>query len=238
MGRDEEAAAAIASKMLIGDEAPEEEAPQVSSDEETVVAEEPQETETEFSFDLFDGEEPEGLDDEELDAPTLEEVQEEIELEEDEFEEFDELPDPKILARLKKAEKEAQFYKELRIKAAAKDWRAEAEKFYPLSTPFLDSIKAESRRSFLKQARQYHSAMRPYVEEKVLKPAKEAVERARQEAIEEARKEAEKRWGPPTVEAPEVSSDVDATREAVEKARQRGELSDVILAMMRGSDGA
>lgn len=234
MPTSEQAAADAAARLLAGsDEAQDD---PVSS-EEPVAAEAPQETEQDLDFDLFGVTAPPELE-EELEAPEFELEPEAVEDEEDdEFEDFEDHPDPKLLAKLKRAEKERDFYKQLRVKKDAKDWQAEAEKFYPLSSPFLDQINAQSRRAFLKQAKAFHDTLKPYVDEKIVKPARAAVEAARQKALDEARVEAEKRWGPADIDAPAVPTDATVTRENVERARTKGDLADVIHAMMFPTNG-
>src|SRR5206468_4063129 len=101
---------------------------------------------------------------EELESPTDEEIQESLEEEEEGYYELDE-SGRQLLARARAAERKAEHYEKLRIQEAKKSWTEEAQKFFPLSAHVVDGIQADSRKSFLKQAKAAHEAVVPYVKE-------------------------------------------------------------------------
>lgn len=212
----EEAAAAAAAKIIEGDEA-----------QETASGSETEQQEPEFpSFDI------------ELPADLAAELEEEEEVEvQDEDEELEVLveehgEDNRELARqLVKERKRAQYLEGLRAKEARKTWEEEAKKFFPLSEPFLNEINATSRRGYLRTAKLLNEKMKPIVEEKVLAPARAAIEAEKTKATTEAKQEARKAWGTSTRsdQAPRegtVSTNVEYGR------RRRQELSDTIRMMI------
>lgn len=217
-----EDAAVSAAHELLGVEATEVETPESSGSESEV---------TEVEFPSFEVELPPELL-AELDAPA----EEEFDASEQEIEDLmQEYPDenPEVLARLRKAEKQAQYFEQLRQQEARKNWKAEAAKFFPLAEPFLDEFNATSKRGFLRQAREVHSRMLPIVEERVLKPAREAVERGKAEGVQEAKEEARTAWGQPVTQNP--PSDALVTQEVARERRRRGELSDYVRQMVFGN---
>jgi hypothetical protein len=222
---DENAAVAAAAALL---QPGEEEA------EETVVPQDPpegeaaQETEEEeILFPSFDIELPEDLE-EELTAPTLEEAEQEIE-NQPEYEDLDE-DGRRLLARALHAEREAAFYRDQRVKSDKSKWVEEAKKFMPLSQPFLDDIKADSRRAFLREAKKYHEAVLPLVKP-ITDQAKATIEAEKEKARAEARAEAEKAWGQlPKDDGPPTEAMI--TQDQLDRNRSRGDLSSTIRAMI------
>lgn len=220
MASSEEATVAAAKKFLgIDAEAAEEPSGSETEEEET------EETE-ESTFPKFEIELPEDL---------LEELEEEeFEVTEDELDDEDlEDLDPSVKKRLLEAEKKARHFEQLRLKEGQKGWKAEAKQFFPFSEPFLDDINATSRRQFLKRAKDIHGRMAPLVEERVLKPARDAIEAEKEKARKEAREAAEIAWGkvPGSMSAP---SDTAGTKEKVERARGKKDLAGAIKAMAFG----
>lgn len=221
MARDAEAALDAARQLLTADvEAPEEE-----SGAPPVVEETP-EPPTEFTFPSFSTELPADLL-AELDEPEFTPGEQE----DDDLAEYED-DSPELVSRLRAAERKAAYYEGLRVADAAKGWKDEASKFFPLSEPFLTEIKATSRRSFLKQAKAAHERMVPLVEEKILGPTRQALESERARITAEARADAERAWGRPAIDATPVPSEVTATREEVDRNRQRGDLAATIKSMI------
>ena len=101
-----------------------------------------------------------------------------------------------LKAQLVQAQKRLVWEQEQRTKAQEKDWRAEAGRRFPFSDP--DSIKATSRRGFLRQAAEQHQRV-----EKKVKPLTDALEALREQTIVEARAQAKQEaaaaFGRPTV---------------------------------------
>jgi hypothetical protein len=223
MARSSEEATVAAAKKFLGID--------VEASEETSGSETEEENETEETedavFPKFEIELPEDL---------LEELEEEDEFEvaaeELDDEDLEDL-DPTVKKRLLEAEKKAKHFEQLRLKEGQKGWKAEAKEFFPFAAPFLDDINATSRRQFLKRAKDIHGKMAPLVEERVLKPARDAIEAEKAKARTEAREAAEIAWGkvPGSMNAP---SDAVGTREKVERARGKKDLAGAIKAMAFG----
>lgn len=156
---------------------------------------------------------------------------EEEEPEEEDDDDFS-VPDPKLSKALARAQKEAAFYKERVVKSSRTKWEDEAKKFFPLAESVLPQIKAESRRSFLRQAKAAHDTVLPFV-----KTAVERVNAEKATAIEnataEARAQAEKAWGKPTVEGgPSTPAELDDQQKRLEKARRTGDFADTVRTML------
>lgn len=217
MASSEEAAAAAAA-ALIGNEASTEEG--TSGSEETKAEEE-------FVLPTFEVELPADI------AALLEEDDTDTTVTEDEIdamvEEHEDVPRD-VLARLVAAEKKSAHLEKLRVNEARKNWSEEAEKVFPFSQPFLDQIEATSRRGFIRTAKQIHDRMAPLVEEKVLKPARDAIEAEKSRNKEEAKAEVRDAWGQPIIENEEKP--VPRQVEQQDRRRRRGELSDVIRGMI------
>ena len=224
MRNDENAAVAAAAALL---QPGEEEA------EETVVPQDPpegeaaQETEEEeILFPSFDIELPEDLE-EELTAPTLEEAEQEIE-NQPEYEDLDE-DGRRLLARALHAEREAAFYRDQRVKSDKAKWVEEAKKYMPLcANP--ETIQADSRRAFLKEAKSRHEAAKPIFN--TYKAQFESIiETEKEKARAEARAEAEKAWGQlPKDDGPPTEATI--TQDQLDRNRSRGDLSSTIRAMI------
>lgn len=165
---------------------------------------------------------------------ALEEDEEPEEEEPDEDEDPDDFsaPDPKMAKALARAQREASFYKERVVKSSRTKWEDEAKKFFPLAESVLPQIKAESRRSFLRQAKAAHDTVLPFV-----RTAVERVNAEKASAIEnataEARAQAEKAWGKPTVEGgPSTPAELDDQQKRLEKARRTGDFADTVKTML------
>lgn len=216
MPNSEEAAAAAAAEMLGSEEAPEEE----SSDTET----------QEVDFPNFTIELPVDL------AAELEEFDDsDLEADDDEIAAFVEEhgeESGEIGRRLIAAEKKNAHLEKLRVNEAKKNWEGEAKKFFPLAEPFLSEINQTSRRGYLRTAKGIHDRMLPIVEERVLKPARDAIEAAKAEAVVEGKAEARVAWGQPVVSDAGVPSEARVTQAVEQGRRRRGELSDTIKQML------
>jgi hypothetical protein len=138
--------------------------------------------------------------------------------------------DPELLRRLAAAERRAAHLEALRVKEAKKNWKEEAVKFFPLSEPFLDEINSNSRRGFLRTAKQLNDRMKPLIEEKVLKPARAAREAELAAVQEEAKGKARDAWGTPVQDEEANAAPVVVQQEA--RRRKRGEFSDVVRGML------
>jgi hypothetical protein len=203
--------------------------PEDLSGDEPVAEGEDAPEETELEFPTFEVEVPEELLEElsleELELDDLEEV-----VEDDEEDEYLSEADARLKKELAAAKKERDYYKSLRTKDARKNWVEEAKKFFPLSGPVLGEIQADSRRSFLRQAKAAHETVLPFVKD-VQDRAKEQLVAAKEKAREEAKAEAAKAWGKPTV-GNEVVPDLEERTERLERARQNRDLTGAIKAMM------
>lgn len=221
-----EAAAAAAARMLApqeSDEAPED-AP-VSSEEPAAEVEETTHDAGSFSF----GEElPDDLlaeldlDEDDLDMPS------DVEEDDDDDEDFE--VDSKLKRELAKARREAEHYKQLRIKSARPKWEEEAKKYFPLSETVLSNIEADSRRAFLRKAREAHETVKPFVE-RHLASITQAAEAERERIREEERERAREQWGVTEVDAPQPPSEAEQ-QARIERARRTGDLADTIKAMV------
>ncbi len=171
-----------------------------SSEEPVAEAEAQQETEEEASdFPNLNPTLPEDLA-EELEMDWDEEEEETEEADEDDDWDGDE-DDPRVQAlkaRLRKAEKKAQWAEQKRAESQRAKWEAEAEKYFPLSKHALKDIQATSRRGYLREAKRQHEIVQPHVQvfvEELKRKQDAAVESAKAAALEEAKRA----WGRPTV---------------------------------------
>ena len=217
MPTSEEAATAAAAELLNGDEA-------------QVEPESGSETTDEVEFPTFDIEIPPDL------AAELEEDEVDLTVTDDELDALSEETgevDREVLKRLHAAEARAAHFEQLRVKEAKKNWSEEAKQFFPLAEPFLDEIQATSRRGYLRTAKNVHERMKPIVEEKVLKPAREAIEQEKTKAKEEAEIEARAAWGQPLHDdANRPTPEALVSLESQQRRQRRGELSDTIRGML------
>jgi hypothetical protein len=128
-----------------------------------------------------------------LDDPLEEEEDDEEPPEEDDTA-YDEYDPNQLQARLKKAEKQLKWSEEQRVTQGRKNWKAEAERRFPLAD--VDEITATSRRGFLKAAdashKRYKRKLTPILAQ--LKGAEKAEEEARR--AEDREREAGQ-WGRP-----------------------------------------
>jgi hypothetical protein len=163
------------------------------------------------------------------------------ELEEDDVEETtdddiaalsEQYPDAEdaVLKELAQARKRADHLEKLRVKEARKNWEEEAKKFFPLSEPFLPEINATSRRGFLRTAKNVNDMVKPMIEEKVLKPAREAIEKTKVEAATETKEEIKKAWGEAVTEDQPQHRPVSVENQ--ERRRKRGDFSDLVRGMI------
>ncbi len=166
----------------------------------------------------------------ELDEPEV--TPQDIELELEASPEYQDLDEEgrRLYARARAAEREAAYFKQLRLQDAKKAWNEEAQKFFPLAAPFLDEISEESRKGFLRRARDIHNKILPSV-----KQSMEQDEAQRQAAIEEAkvaaRAEAEAAWGVvPPDHAPPTEARI--TQDELARNRSKGDLASTIRAMI------
>lgn len=210
------------------------ELPYSRTDSGLFVVEEPEAAPMPTDYELPDAyaflnepDEPEADDD--LELPPAAAI-EQVELDEDD------LADPRIRQlheQAKAAEKSAAHERGLRLKASRPQWEQEAERVFRLGDiPLLDaddlrSIKADSHRDFLRQAkviadRNKKAALR-------FAPASPAPVQRAPEIISRDKQEM---WGQPPAGQPPADL-ADNKREArMAKARQSGRLSDVIREMI------
>lgn len=221
MAQDADAALAAAQALVGGVEAPEEVTPVESGEPAAATPAE----ETGFTWPTFEPEIPEDLA-EELDEPDLSPTGDE----DDDLSEYD--PNDPLVLRLRAAEKKANYEAEQRVKSARKEWKKEAEKFFPLSAPFLDDTHATSRRAFLREAKAAHDLVLPLVNTQVIEPFKAALEAERETIRTEERAAAAAAWGKPATDGTPVPADVTATNEAIKTAREKNDLVGAIRAMM------
>ena len=165
---------------------------------EAVADTEPQETEEEeASFEI----DPELPDDVKalVDEPDFEEQAEaELALEEPDDDD-DDYVDPEVRdlrKQLKVAQKKAEHFESLRLRADRSKWETEAAKFFPFANP--DTIAADSRRGFLREAKAQHEQIKAAVQP-VLAQYKADRETIRAELEAEVRAEISAAWGKPTV---------------------------------------
>lgn len=138
---------------------------------------------------------------EELEMPDWDEVEDEVEQDEVEDDDDEYADDPhyqKLQARLRAAEKKAEWAEQQRAKANRSKWEAEARKYFPLSEHTLKDIQSTSRRGFLREAKRQHEIVKPHVMafmQELSTKQSAAVEAAKAEALAEAKRA----WGKPTV---------------------------------------
>jgi hypothetical protein len=212
-------AAVSAAHELLGVEAPEATEVEASGAEHEVP---------EVDFPSFDIELPPEL------AAELAEPEVDLSVEDDE--QYHELVETygeennELITRMRAAEKKAEHFERLRLTEAKKNWAEEAKQYFPLAEPFLEEIQATSKRGYLRTAKQVHEKMLPIVEERVLKPARAAIEQTKAETITETKEELRDAWGQPITQRP--PSEAAVTTEVAHARRRRGELSDTIRNMV------
>lgn len=222
----EQATIDAAAAFLAGGETPEGEGGDAA---ETQGAEEAESQETAPLLPTWEVELPDDLA-AELETPEV--TDEDIQRELEQNESWDEMSDSEraLLARATAAEKKAKHFEDLRVADARKSWVEEAKKFFPLSAHALPEIKATSRTAFLRQAKDAHTAVIPYVKE-ITDKAAEAIDAEKAKATAEARAEAEKNWGkPPTSNTQPGAATVD--QDKIQRHRERRELHQVVREMI------
>lgn len=207
MPSDSEAATARAAELFgFTDEAPDEQASdaeEASAEVEDQHEEAPQgdvdDLELNFSPSL-----PEDLE-EELEAPDpfadLEEEENLTPAAEVDDEDYED--DPEKVALKKKLaafEKRLAWEQNKRAEQSKSKWEEEAKKYFPLSEYAFTSIKATSRRGFLREAKIAHEAVLPHVK-KIQDRFNAQLEAERAKAREEAKADVQQAWGKPTVNA-------------------------------------
>lgn len=118
----------------------------------------------------------------------------------EEEEEYEEPEIAKAKAAQKKAEQQLDWYKEKWLEQGRKNWREEAKRRFPLAN--VDAIKADSRKSFLRAAKEQHDYVLP-----IVKPHLKQFEEERATAYQETRDQERVRlraaYGNPTTGPPE-----------------------------------
>lgn len=149
----------------------------------------------------------------------------------------DEYVDPQVAQLRRDLEKErrkTEHERKLRVQTARKDWEAEADRVFrlgdvPLLTPDeLQSIKADSKRGFLRDAKALADRnkviaqrFQPVAAPRVNKPDPEVV-RAQEAA----------RWGSPPNEGPTADAGSIGQQERLAKARRSGNLANIFKAQL------
>lgn len=173
-------------------------------------------------------------------APALLPADEDYDLFTDEPDEPDEaaytipvtdLDEDELRARLAKAEKRADFEREQRVKSSRKTWAQEAQEHFPYSEP--ETIQADSRRSFLEQAKAKDQVFRKQAAPLLarLEADREAI---REEERTAARAETATAWGSPTTGTASGPVDEAQTDQRLGDARRRRNLKDSVTALMDG----
>jgi len=148
---------------------------------------------------------------------------------------YDEFVDPEELARENaKLKKRLEWAENQKVKAEQAKWHEEAKKIAPLSRP--ETIKANSRRSFLREARKQHeenfTLLAPHIE--AYKAAKDNL-KASVEA--EIRAELADAWGRPNLGGGPSGAPVEAAAAAddLDRARNSRNMAAVAKALMKGN---
>lgn len=112
-----------------------------------------------------------------------------------EIDEYSDENTKRLAAQVNRLNKQLAWEKQQKVKASKRGWAEEARKYFQFSNP--EVIQADSRRSFLREAKAQHDAVA-----KVAKPIFDQLKvqkaQLKEQALAEARAEAEKRWGRPT----------------------------------------
>lgn len=139
----------------------------------------------------------------------------------------DEEPD-ELARRLAKTERALTYERDQRLKVSRKNWEAEGTKYFPLAD--VSSIKADSRRAFLREARAQHQ--RTYT---LLKPRLDEIEHIKQTAREDALAEERARvagaYGRPMVGAG-GSAPAPTDQERLAASRQKRDLRAGVRALI------
>lgn len=227
MDKSAEAAAARAAELVAAG------AGETPSSPEAPAAEEPQDAGPEAEAQVEEIELPDDIredleDDDEPDMSYLEpEDDEEFVYDEDDGDEL-----AKVKKELHKAKKEAEHFKNLRLKSQRSKWTEERDKFFPYATT--DPEKYDSRRAFRRACSEDNETMKPKVQALV------AAERAKMQAEieverEKMRQQAKEAWGTPTTTHTPPQAATDAADER-RPSRRPPSLEDRVLARLRGEN--
>ena len=137
----------------------------------------------------------------------------------EQYEDDDVYEDPekaKLKKQLAAAQKRLAWQEEQRLIRDRASWEKEAKKYLPHSEPFLSNIKATSKRGFLREARDYHEAVKNHIS----KVGQADVEAAKAEA----KAEAQQAWGKATTGPGTTPLDVNQAQAEWEDARQKLDL--------------
>lgn len=144
----------------------------------------------------------------------------------------DDLSEDELRARLTKAEKSAAFERNQRIAVARKTWVAEAKEHFPYSAP--EGIKADSRRTFLEEAKKQDSDFRERAQP-ILERAEKTEEEIRAKVQEELEAKAGAAWGKPhTGGGIEGEITEEQTEQRIEAAYKKRDLHEATRALMDG----
>lgn len=144
----------------------------------------------------------------------------------------DEYVDPqvaKLRRELERERKKTEHERKLRVQTARKDWEAEAARVFSLgAVPLLDtaelqSIKAESKREFMRQAKTLADRNKTVAQR--FQPATAAAPAVPREQTAEV-------WGTPPAATSPASADSVAHQDRLAKARRSGNLSAIFKAQM------
>lgn len=167
-----------------------------------------------------------------LDAPDFDDIDTTPNLEYDPA--SGEYVDPDELARqLAITKKQLQWEQEQRLKASARSWSQEAKKYFPYSRP--ESIKASSRRAFLRAAKDQHDTVAVHVAPLVAKLEEERT-KVREEVRVEAQAEAREAWGQPLTGAAPAPSAAAQKADDLNRMRARRDLKGVARLMMENGE--
>ena len=161
----------------------------------------------------------------EVDLEVESQSAKEEETQEDWYQDDDETQ--KLKKELAKAKKREAFLVEQNISTGTPGWRADAEKYFPLSAKSLDDIKATSKRDFLRQAKAKHESILPMYE--AMKTAYVEKDKKRDEVVRaEIRAELEAAWGTPTSIPSELPDPPSDAREKIQSVRRKKSLAETI----------
>lgn len=157
-------------------------------------------------------------------------AEEELDLDDEPVVASEEYQDPDDLARrLAKAERALAHEREQRIRVSLKSWKQEGQKFFPLAD--LDNITADSRRGYLRAARDQHERNLRILEPQLraLKAAQGAADEA---AAKAARDTEASKWGRPVTNAGGGVPTGSTNDERLLKARQKGDFTAATRALL------
>jgi hypothetical protein len=133
------------------------------------------------------------------------------------------------------AEKKAAWLEERLAETNRSKWEAEALKYFPYAQHQIGTIKATSRRQFLRDAQAAHTAMKPHIEQ-YLKAAGTVVEKTVAEARTQVEAQVKDAWGNPTVDASNsVATEAAFEAEIAQSRRESRSLEDHFKRLLRAS---